>query len=211
MIKVLIADDHPVVRKGIIKLLLEENSNFKMDEAETGYEVLSKARNNKYELILLDISLPGMNGLDVLKQLKYENKNIPVLILSFHPEEEYAIRVLKSGASGYLTKGCSPEKLVFAINKILKGGKFISESLAERLAEGLISNTQYPSHEYLSDREYQIMNLIASGKTSREMEKELSISIKTISTYKTRIYKKLKIKNDVQLVHYVFRNRILKN
>jgi two-component system invasion response regulator UvrY len=187
MIRIIIADDHPIVRKGL-KLILEESSNIKVeDEAESGEELLHKLSQKKFDLVLLDISMPGRSGLDILKQIKLEKKNLPVLILSIHPEEQYAIRAIKAGASGYLTKDSAPEELINAINKVIRGKKYISTTLAEKIAVELDDNFEKPHHKKLSDREYEIMCLLCSGLTISEIGKKLNLSIKTISTYKARI------------------------
>ncbi len=209
MLKVLIADDHPIVRKGLAQILAEAHNKYLTDEVSNGYEVLDKIRKEKYDLVLLDISMPGLNGLDVLKQIKYENNQIPVLILSIYSEDQYAIRALKAGASGYLTKQSASVELLAAVHKVINGGKYVSVSLAEILVEELENGKTHPLYKSLSDREYQIMIMIASGKKNKDIAKELCISIKTVSTYKTRILKKMNMKNNAQIIHYVTQNNLM--
>jgi len=209
MIKILIADDHAVVRKGLKQILAETTDIVAADEAINGQEVLEKIRKNDYDIVMLDISMPGRNGLDILKQVKIEKPEMSVLILSMHPEEQYAVRALKAGASGYLTKDSAPDELILAIRKISQGRKYITSSLAERLAFYLEVDSEKPLHEALSDREYEVMRMIASGKTVREIAEELFLSIKTISTYRSRIMEKMGMKNNTELVHYALKNRLL--
>jgi len=209
MIKILIADDHPVVRKGL-KEIIEENSDMVVAaEAGHGQEVLEKALKKEFDVVVLDISMPGRSGLEVLKQLKRERPKLSVLILSIHPEEHYAVRVLKAGASGYLTKESVPDELIKAIRKISTGRKYISSTLAEKLAFDLESGGEKPAHERLSDREYEVMCLIASGKTLKEIAEKLCLSAKTISTYRSRILEKMKMKNNAELTHYAIKNNLV--
>ena len=208
MISILIADDHPAVRKGLALMITEKHKTL-IEEAEDGFAALKKIRENKYNLVLLNISMPGLSGLDVLKQIKYEKIKVPVLATSVHSEQEYAMRVLQNGADGYLCKAGLAEELDEAVKKVLSGGKYISPALAEKLACELCENKDGPLHKKLSDREYQIMTSISSGKSHKEIEQELRISVKTISAYKARIFKKLNVKNDVQLTHYAIRNNLL--
>lgn len=208
MIKILIADDHTIVRKGLKQILAETPDMVVVDEASNGNEVLAKVRKDDYSVVLLDISMPGKSGLDVLKELKSDRPKLPVLILSMYPEEQYAVRVLRAGASGYLTKEGAPEELIAAIRKVVQGKKYVSASLAEKLAFDLESDSQKPLHETLSDREFQVMRMIASGKTVSEISEELSLSVKTISTYRTRILEKMRMKNNAELTHYAVQNRL---
>jgi DNA-binding NarL/FixJ family response regulator len=187
MIKILIADDHAIVRRGLKQILEDTPTIVVADEAGTGKEVLEKISEKEYDVVVLDISLPDKSGLDILKQLKSQKPKLPVLILSIYPEEQYAERVLKAGASGYLTKESAPEELITAIKKVSAGGKYITASLAEKLAFNLDIKTDIPLYETLSDREFQVMCLISSGKTQKEIGAELTLSIKTISTYRYRI------------------------
>ena len=209
MINILIADDHAIVREGIKQILAELPDKVTTDEAINGQEVIQKVWNNNYDLILLDISMPGRSGLDILKQLKSENPALKILILSMHPEEQYAIRALKAGASGYLTKESTPLELTEAIKKVSIGKKYVSSSLAETLASHLETTAERPLHESLSNREFEVMCMIASGKTVKEIADELSLSVKTISTYRTRILEKMNMKNNAQITHYTIQNRLV--
>jgi two-component system, NarL family, invasion response regulator UvrY len=210
MIKIFIADDHPVVRMGIKQILSEVKDMTVADEAGTGQETIKKVVKNDYDVILLDISMPGRNGLDILRELKNKKPKIPVLILSIYPEDQYAVRVLKLGAAGYLTKESVPEELINAIRKVANGRKYISASLAEKLASDLELNTDKPPHENLSDREYQVLCLLASGKRLKDIADTLDLSIKTISTYRTRILEKMKMDNNAELIRYALQNNLVR-
>ncbi len=209
MLKVLIADDHPVVREGLKQIVTETQDMVVAGEANNGQEVLNKIREGDYDVIVLDITMPGRNGMDVLRQLRSERPRLPVLILSIHSEEQYALRALRAGASGYLTKESAPDELVVAIRKVSWGGKYISSSLAEKLAFELEVGREQAPHETLSDREYQVMCMIASGKTVMEIAQEISLSEKTISTYRSRILEKMKMKNNAELTHYAIKNQLV--
>jgi two-component system, NarL family, invasion response regulator UvrY len=209
MIRVLIADDHPIYRQGLLQILMEVPGMFAIDEAGSGEEALSKALDSDYDLVLLDISMPGRGGLDALKVLKTHLPKLPVLILSMHPEEQYAVRALRAGASGYLNKECAWDELVNAIKKVLEGGKYVSSALAEKLAANLYANADKPLQEILSDREYQVFLMIASGKTVSAIAEELSLSIKTISTHRVRILEKMKLTNNTELIHYAVTNKLV--
>ncbi len=209
MIKVLIADDHPIVRIGMKHVMEEDPEITIAGEASDGEEALDKILNNDFDLVLLDISMPGRDGLDVLKQIKKEKPGLPVLILSIYPEEEFAIRALKTGASGYLTKKSAPYELTTAIRTVLQGRKYISSSMVEILASFLRVDQQKKPHETLSNREYQVMLMIASGDSLKEIAAKLSLSIKTIRTFRARIMNKMKIKNDVELSRYATQNHLL--
>jgi len=209
MIKILIADDHPVVRRGLKQILGEEPDVGLLGEAKNFEEVLEAVQKLDWDIIILDISMPGKNGLDVLKELKHKRPTLPALILSMHAENQYAIRALKAGAAGYITKESAPEELVKAIRKVLGGGKYVSPSLAETLASNLEADTSKPPHEILSNREYQVMCMLASGKTSKEIAKGQSLGLKTISTYRARILKKMKMKSNAELIHYAIQNRLV--
>ncbi len=209
MLRVLIADDHPIVRQ-VLKQIIAETSDMTIaEEASNGLEVLSKVGTSNCDVVLLDISMPGRNGVDILRQLKDERPRLPILILSIHPEEQYAVRVLRAGASGYLTKESAPDELVAAIRKVSMGGKYVSSSLAEKLASDLKSGDEQLPHKNLSDREYHVMCMIASGKTATEIANELSLSVKTISTYRSRILEKTKMKNNAELTSYTIKNRLV--
>jgi two-component system, NarL family, invasion response regulator UvrY len=209
MIKILIADDHPIVRQGFKQVLSETADLVVADEAGNGQEVLALVARKDYDVILLDISMPGKNGLEVLKELRMTNTKIPVLILSIYPEEQYAIRALKAGASGYLTKASAPEELISAIRKVSRGGKYISSSLAEKIAYELDGDAEKAPHDTLSDREYQILLMIASGKTVSDIADEMCLSVKTVSTYRSRILDKMKMKNNAELTTYAIRNKLV--
>ncbi len=209
MIRILIADDHPIVRQGLKQILTEEPDMGEFGEAKNSQEVLDLVRENDWDVVILDITMPGRGGLDTLKEIRSERPKLPVLILSIHPEDQYAVRALKAGAAGYMTKESAPDDLIKAIRKVLKGGKYISPSLAENLALFLERDDQKAPHENLSDREYQVMCMIASGKKVKEIAENLSLSVKTISTYRARILEKMKMKSNADLIHYAIQNRLL--
>ncbi len=208
MIKILIGDDHAIVRRGL-KQIVEESHDMIVDEARNGQEVLEKTRKNRYDILVLDISLPDRSGLDVLKQLKNTKPDLPILILSIHPEEQYAVRVLRAGASGYLSKDSAPDELAAAIRRVSQGRKYISASLAEKLAIHLDKSTEIPVHETLSDREFQVMCMIASGKTVTQIAEKLCLSVKTISTYRSRILEKMQMLNNAEITHYAIKNGLV--
>jgi two-component system, NarL family, invasion response regulator UvrY len=208
MIKILIADDHAIVRKGLKQILAETPDMVVAGEAGNGPDLLDKVRAGSWDVVILDISMPGRGGLEILKQLKSERPKVHVLVLTMHPEDQYAIRVFKAGASGYLTKESAPEQLVAAIRKVARGGKYVSPHLAEKLAFDLENGSDKPPHETLSDREYQIMCMIASGKTVGNMADELSLSVKTISTYRARLLKKMRLKNNAEVTRYVIGKKL---
>jgi len=209
MIKLLIADDHTVVREGLKQIVSDTSNIVVADEASNGQEVLDKVWKNDYDVVLLDISMPGRSGLDTLEELKRTKPRLPVLVLSIYPEEQYAIRVLKSGASGYLTKGSAPGELIEAIQKVSSGGKYVSAFLAEKLAFNLETDSELKPHETLSNREFQTLCLIGSGKTVKEIAEELSLSVKTISTYRERILEKMKMKTNSELTYYAIKNGLV--
>ncbi len=203
MIKVLITDDHIVVRRGL-KNILEECPEIKVTgEAGQGGELLAKIMHNDYDVILLDISLPGRNGLDLLKEIKKINPGIGVIMFSIHPEEQYAVRALKLGASGYLMKSTTPGELITAIKRVAQGRKYITSVLAETLALNI--NNKKPLHKTLSDRELEVMCLMAAGKSPSEIAEELSLSVKTISTYRKRILIKMNIKTTSEIIRYAIK------
>lgn len=209
MIKILIADDHAIVREGLKQIVAETSDMAVADEASTGHEVLDRVRDNDYDVVVLDISMPGGDGLNILKQIKRERPKLSVLILSMHPEKQYAVRVLKAGAAGYLTKESAPDELITAIKRVATGRKYVSSSLAEKLAFDLEHDTMQPLHEILSDREYQVMCMIAGGKRAKEIAEELCLSIKTISTYRSRILEKMDMKNNAELTHYAIKEGLV--
>jgi len=203
MINILIVDDHLIVREGIKRIIDDVPDMNIIAEASSGQEAIDLIHKNLYDLILLDISMPGQNGLQTLKLIKKHNKNIPVLMLSMHSEEQYAMRTIKAGASGYMTKDTASHQLVKAIRKINGGRKFISEEVAELLTTDLYHDENKDPHEHLSDREFEILKLIASGKTTKIISNDLSISPKTVSTFRSRILKKLDMRNNADIIHYV--------
>lgn len=206
MITALIVDDHAIVRKGL-RRILEEAQDMKVGgEAANGVEALKMLRTGKYDVILLDISMPEKNGIDTLKQIIDGNKAARVLILSMYPEDQYAVRLMKAGASGYLTKEAAPEQLVEAIRHVVSGKKYISTTLSELLLLECGNDSAKPLHETLSDREYQVLRLIGSGKKVSEIAEMLSLSVKTVSTYRTHILDKMKLKNNAELTYYVIQN-----
>ena len=209
MLRVLIADDHEVVRKGLIQILAKSFPGADVDEATDGRHALAMAEKGRYAMVLLDISMPGRGGLEVLKEVKRLRPGVPVLILSMHPEEEYAVRALRAGASGYLTKDSAADELVQAVRTVLAGKRYVSASLTEMLVRELETNGAGPLHKALSDRELQVMRMLASGKTVTEIADGLSLSVKTISTYRSRILEKLRVRNNTELARYALENRLM--
>ena len=209
MIRVLIADDHPIVRQGLKQILADTNDIDVVGEAGSGRETLGMLSKIRCNVIILDLSMPDSNGLDLMKQIKIEKPALPILILSVHPEEQYAVRTLRAGASGYLTKGSAPDELVSAVRKISAGGRYITGSLAEKLAAELQTplDAKVP-HEMLSDREYEVFHLIARGSTPAEIAKKLSLSPKTVSTYRMRIIEKTGLKTNAEIMRYAFDNNL---
>lgn len=209
MIKILIADDHGIIRKGI-KQILSRTSDIEVTaEASTGQEALEKIWTSHFDLVILDISLPGRNGLEILKQIRSQKPKLPVLILSMYPEEQYAVRVLRAGASGYLTKESDKNELVEAIRRIAEGKKYITPSLAEKLASELEPSNDKALHERLSDREYHILCLIAKGKSSNEIAEELALSVKTVSTHRARVLEKMGMKSNAELTYYAVQSKLV--
>jgi two-component system invasion response regulator UvrY len=209
MLRILIADDHPIVRQGLGQLIAKTTDMVVADEARNGLEVLNKARESHCDVVLLDISMPGLHGLDIIRQLKKESPKLPILILSMHSEGQYAVRAFRAGASGYLTKQSAPDELLAAIRKVSMGGKYVSSSLAEKLASDLEIGAGKLPHETLSNREYQVMLMIAAGKTVAEIAEVLSLSVQTISTYRSRILQKMQMKNNVEVANYAVGNQLL--
>ena len=209
MIRVLIVDDHTIVRRGLRALVSEEFRGATFGEAADARQAFAQLREKTWDVALLDITLPGKSGLDLLKELKAEWPRLPVLVLSGHTEDQFAVRVLKAGAGGYITKESAPEELAKAIRKILAGGRYVSPGLAEKLASGVKKDLTRAPHESLSDREYDVMSRIGSGKTVTEIAEALSLSAKTISTYRTRVLEKLGVKNSAEIVQYALRNGLV--
>ncbi len=206
--KFLIIDDHAIVRKGLSQLLKEEFPAAVIEEAGDSADVYAKVRSGIWDVILLDISMPGRSGMDILKQLRSEGIKAPVLMLSMHPEDQYALRALKAGASGFLNKDAANEELIAAIHKVLAGRKYISAALAEKLAEGATGSDR-PAYENLSDREMQVLQLLASGKTVSEVAEDISLSVNTISTYRNRVLEKLSLHNNAELTRCAIENKLV--
>jgi len=209
LIKLFISDDHAIVREGLKQIVSDTPDITVAGEATNGLDALKQLHNNDYDAVLLDIAMPGMSGMDVLKQLRMQHPNLPVLILSMYPEEQYAIRALKAGANGYLTKDSAPEELVNAIGKITSGGYYVSPSLAEKMASELRTDTYGELHQALSDREYQILCMIAAGKKVADIADELKLSVKTVSTYRSRILAKMHMNSNVELTRYAIEKNFI--
>ena len=206
--RVLIADDHAIVRRGVREILEDAPLGLSVEEVASAAETLKAVRDNTYDIVLLDISFPDGSGLDVLRQIRDHCPQTRVLLLSMYPEQQYAQRALHLGASGYLTKDSAPNELVTAIQKVVVGGKYITQALAERLADEIGSDVEKAPHETLSDREFQVLTRLGSGKSIHEIAAELSLSPKTISTYRSRLLEKLKLKTEADIIHYVIENRL---
>jgi two-component system invasion response regulator UvrY len=208
MMKLLIADDHAIVRRGVREILEEVPLGLFVDEAGSAGETLKAVRDKAYDIVLLDISFPDGSGLDVLRQIREYCPKTHVLLLSMYPEEQYAQRALRLGASGYLTKDSTPNELVIAIQKVAVGGKYITQALAERLADEISEEVEKFPHETLSDREFQVLTHLGAGKSIHEIAAKLSLSPKTVSTYRSRLLEKLKLKTEADIIHYVIKNRL---
>ncbi|GJI99253.1 response regulator [Rugamonas sp. FT107W] len=209
IIKVFIADDHAIVREGLKQILAETRDIVVAGEAENGLDAIKLFRKADCQVMLLDISMPDRSGIEVLKQIKKEKPELAVLMLSMHREDQYAIRSLKAGAAGYLTKQSAPRELVTAIRQVAGGLKYISPALAQELANHVGEDHEAPPHDSLSDREYQTLTMIASGKTVGMIAKELSLSVKTVSEYRARLLVKMKLKNSAELTHYAIKNQLI--
>jgi two-component system invasion response regulator UvrY len=209
MMKILIADDHAVVRKGLSQILLEEFSTAVIEEVDNSEDLIKKAMEGPWDVIISDLSMPGRSGLDALYQLKEILPDTPVLIMSIHPEDHYAIRALKAGAAGYLTKATAPKELVKAVRLVLEGRKYISASTAEKLASVVIQEKEKLPHEYLSNREFDVFRLLAAGRPVSEIAGQLSLSTTTISTYRARIMSKMNIKTNAELTMYAMNHHLL--
>jgi DNA-binding NarL/FixJ family response regulator len=207
--RILLADDHTVVRHGLKQILAEEFKKAIFGEARNAQEALDLVWKENWDIAILDITMPGRSGLEVLREIKKSKPKLPVLVLSMHPENQFAVRDLKRGASGYMTKESASVELVGAVRKVLAGGRYVSNSLAEKLATYLAHDNQKPAQELLSDREFQVLRLIASGKIVSEIARELSLSVKTISTYRTRILEKMGLRNNAELMHYAMQHQLV--
>ena len=209
MIRVLIADDHAIVRAGLRQFLSDQSDMSVAGEAATGAETVSMVRAEPYDVVLLDISMPNRNGIDTLKQLKREFPKQPVLILSMHPEEQYALRALKAGASGYLTKQSATDQQVTAIRQVARGKKYVSPGVAQQLVEAIADDTEKLPHERITDREYQVLVLIAKGKPLTQIADELNLGVATVSTYRARLLEKMGLKSTAELIHYGLRHGLV--
>jgi DNA-binding NarL/FixJ family response regulator len=208
MIKLLIADDHVLIRRGIIQTIADEPDMNVIGEAQDAQQLIDLARTTDWDLIILDINMPGRNGLEALKEVKKEYSDRPVLMLSMHPEEHFAVRAFKAGASGYLSKESPPEELITAIRKILLEGRYFSQAFTEIAVKELASGGSHPLYEFLSDREYEVFRLLASGQTVSEIANHLVLSVKTVSTYRTRVLEKLNLKNNAELMRYAVEHQL---
>lgn len=206
MIKVLIADDHAIVREGLKQILADIPDMKVFGEAGSGDEALKFIRAEKMDIMLLDIAMPGKNVLELIKLAKHQSPQLPILILSMYPEDQYAIRMLRAGADGYLTKESAPEQLVAAIRKVAKGGKYVSPTLTDKLIAELNPYQEKPLHSTLTDREFQVFRGICAGKSMTDLAQHMALSVKTISTYRTRIMKKMNMSKNAEIIHYAFKN-----
>ncbi len=209
MLRILIADDHAIIRKGLKQILVEEYPTAFIDEVGDAEAVLKKALKSEWDIIISDLSMPGRSGLDVVRDIKQNFPKIPVLILSIHPEEQYGVRVLKAGAAGYLSKEAAADELINAVKRVLLGRKYISPSIAEKMAEELDRDSDKPPHELLSDREFHVFKLLAEGKGISEIAESLSLGITTVSTYRGRIISKMKLKTNADLTRYALENHLI--
>ena len=209
MIQVLIADDHAILRRGLKEILMRELEGAVCGEAKDATETLSSIEQRDWDLVILDITMPGRSGLEVLRDLKTARPKLPVLVLSMHPEDQYARRLLKAGASGYMNKEGVPEDLVKAVRKVLAGGRYVSPALAEQLAADLSHDGGQPIHEVLSDREFEVLRMLAAGKTVSQIAEELHLGVTTVSTYRARILEKMNMTTTAELMHYALYNRLI--
>jgi DNA-binding NarL/FixJ family response regulator len=207
--RILITDDHAVVRQGLKLILADHFKQGRFGEARNATEALTRVWKEKWDVVVLDITMPGRSGLEVLKEIKRSRPRLPVLVLSMHPEDQFAVRLLKAGAAGYLTKESAAEELVGAIKKVMTGGRYISPALAERMASYLAIDVQKAPHERLSDREFLILRMIASGKQVSQIAQELSLSVATVSTYRGRLLRKMDMKNNAELTHYALQQGLV--
>ena len=209
MIRILVADDHTVVRRGLRQILLEGFPGAHVEEVGDAEDLIKNVVKAEWDVVISDLSMPGRSGLDALQQIKQMQPNLPVLILSIHPEEQYALRVLKAGASGYLSKDMAPDELVNAVKKVMLGKKYITAAVAEKLAAMLDQDHNKPLHEYLSDREFNVLKMLAAGRSVSEIAESLFLSVTTVSTYRSRIMAKMNLKNNAELTLYAMENKLL--
>ena len=209
MLRILIADDHTVVRRGLKQILLDEFPSAHIDEAADAETLLMKAGKEEWDVVISDLSMPGRSGMEALQQIKLYHPKLPVLILSVHSEEHYAIRVLKAGASGYLNKESAPDELIKAVHRVMLGNKYITPSIAEQLASGLDKDNDKPLHESLSDREFEVLKLLAAGKAVSDIADQMSLSVTTVSTYRARIMVKMGLKTNADLTLYAVENKLI--
>ncbi len=209
MIRIVLADDHTIVREGLKQVLSAAPDLSIVGEAQNGHEVLQRVRELEFDVLLLDMSMPGRSGIELIKQVRGEKPKLRILVLSMHQEPQYAVRAIKAGASGYLTKESASAQLVSAIRKVAGGGAFITDAVAEQLALGAMPQTEGPPHNALSDREFQVFRLLVSGKTVSDIAAELSVSVKTVSTHKARIMQKMSMSNPAELIRYALRHRLI--
>lgn len=209
MIRILVADDHAIVRRGLRQIVADESDMQVVGEAQTTQEILDLARQEEWDVTVLNISMPGRGGFEALKALKQTHSKRPVLVLSMYPEDQFAVRAFRVGAAGYMTKESAPEELVQAIRKVVRGGKYVSPSLAEKLAAELGEDAERPPHEALSEREYHVLCLLASGKTVTQIAAEMSLSVKTISTYRVRLLEKMRMKTNAEVTRYAIEHRLV--
>jgi DNA-binding NarL/FixJ family response regulator len=209
MLRILLADDHAVVRHGVKQILADAYAGATFGEAQNAHELLEMVGGKSWDIVVLDLNMPGGNGLEALKQIKLDHPQLPILILSMYPEDQYAVRTIRAGAAGYLNKESAPEELVQAIHKILHGGEYISADVADELVQYARHEDGQPLHKHLSDREFQVLCLIASGKEVKEISSELGLSAKTISTYRARLLEKMNMKTNAELTHYAIQNELV--
>ncbi|HSV84958.1 MAG TPA: response regulator transcription factor [Levilinea sp.] len=209
MLKILLADDHAVVRRGVKQIIAEALAQVTFGEAQNVHELLKLIGSERWNIVVLDLNMPGGNGLEALKQIKHDQPQLPVLILTMFSEDQYAMRTIRAGAAGYLNKESAPEELVQAIRQILRGGKYISAAVADELVLYALDEDDQPLHKHLSDREYQVLSLIASGKEIKEISSELALSVKTVSTYRARLLEKMNMKTNAELTYYAIKNGLV--
>jgi two-component system, NarL family, invasion response regulator UvrY len=207
--RILVADDHIVVRRGLRMILLEGFPGAEIEEVGDAEDLVKQALKQDFDVVISDLSMPGRTGLDALVQVKQSKPNLPFLILSIHPEDQYALRVLKAGASGYLSKDMAPDELVNAVQKVLLGKKYITPSIAEKLTSVFDMDKDKPLHEYLSDREFGVLKMLAAGKSVSEIAESLFLSVTTVSTYRARIITKMNLKNNAELTLYAIENKLI--